>query len=80
LKARRSGAAFFKLATAESSSPQTITLWDSLSGSGTLLWRFYLVANHPLIIFFPPGQTLNFNTGLTVVTSQYAAAYLFTAV
>ena len=65
------------MATAESSTPQTVTLWDNTAASGTLLWRLYVSSYAPVIVFFPPGFHLSFTIGLHVVTSAYPTCIVY---
>ena len=56
----------------------TVTLYDSLSGSGNVLLLISVSNYSPVIIFYPPHLALKFSTGLTVVTSANATAHIGT--
>jgi hypothetical protein len=56
----------------------TITFYDNTAASGTVLLALYPSSMGGIFAEYPQLTPLVFTTGLTVVTSQYAACHVVT--
>jgi len=69
------GKIFCIVATADSTTPQLITLYDNTAASGNILLKLYVVQTAPLVIIYPSTRPPKFTTGLTVVTTANVRAH-----
>lgn len=60
------------------SAPASLTLYDSPNASGSPLAVFFVHANTPLVLLYPPPLGIHFNQGLTAVSGSTLRAHLIT--